>query len=238
MPNEFDFEKIKFERERLEFEQKKLQNITAIVAIVGVIISSAQSWVAYKQSNLTAAQTIEKFIPHLQKDDTKDTAILIMQNFCDNSFLTRLASSIKATGALQTMSVQGSASEKSMAVKQLTELDKQRSQLIEQMFGEDKKSRISATTELQIRWKSDIHVVPQAVDRALRVLKSSEADYTSNMSGVINTLILIRDFPLEMLRANEGSIDQLLQEIYKKGGAQSNRLARQIQDRLKTGLTS
>src|SRR5262249_44748291 len=153
-----DDDRTKFERERLEFEQKKSQRLTIVVSFVAVLVSSLQLGVAFLQSKLTAAQTIEKFIPYLQKAETKDVAILVMQEFSDRELVTRLAGAIKATTALQEIKEQGTPNQVKQVTVVLDELAQKRASLIQRMFGAEKADRIAATTELQREWRSDTKV--------------------------------------------------------------------------------
>lgn len=222
--DKLDNDRVKFERERLEFEQKKLQRLTIAVSFVAVLVSALQLGIAYLQSQLTAAQTIEKFIPHLQKAETKDIAILVMQEFSEPDLVTRLASSLKATGALQEIKEQGTPEQQQQANTILDELAQKRSALIKRMFGTDKADRIAATTELQREWRSDTRVVPEVVALA--------AQEPTNKSGIINTLVLIRDFPTGVLRANAADIEPLLEAVVGNG-LQTEGFVHQIREKLR-----
>lgn len=216
-------DKADLEKQRHEFEQKKLHRITISVSFVAVLVSALQVVIAYLQSELTTAQTIERFIPHLQKAETKDVAILVMQEFSDKELVTRLATAIKATGALQEIREQGTAEQKQQAGSALDELSQRRSALIKRMFGSDKTDRIAATTELQREWRSDSRVVSEAVAFA--------AEQPLNKSGVINTLVLIREYPPDVLRANSAELEPLLTAV-ASNGEQTAGLVRQIRERM------
>lgn len=218
-----DLERTKFERERLEFEQKKLQRLTIAVSFVAVLVSALQLGIAFLQSKLTAAQTIEKFIPYLQKAETKDVAILVMQEFSDKELVTRLAGAVKATVALQEIKEQGTPEQKQQVTVVLDELAQKRASLIRRMFGPDKPDRIAATTELQREWRSDTRVVPEVVALA--------AQQPTNKSGAINALVLIRDFPTGVLRANAAEIEPFLDAVVNNG-SQTEVFVRQVRDKL------
>lgn len=216
-------DRVKLERERLEFEQKKFQRLTIAVSFVAVLVSVLQVGVAYLQSQLTAAQTIEKFIPYLQKAETKDLAILVMQEFSDRELVTRLAGALKATTALEEIKEQGTPKQQQQVTVVLDDLAQKRTDLIKRMFGSDKANRIAATTELQREWRSDTRVVQEVVAMA--------AQQPTNKSGVINTLVLIRDFPTDVLRANTAEIEPLLDSVINNGD-QTARFVRQVREKL------
>ena len=212
-------DRTKFERERLEFEQKKLQRLTISISAVAVVVSLLQVGVAFLQSRLATAQTVEKFIPHLQKQETRDAALLTMAAFTDQSFVTQLAEKLKATGVLETLQNKGSDQEKTQASEALTALDKKRKTLIEQIFNSDKQKRIEATTELVRQWASDSKVVPDVIEAASTRL--------ANQSGVINALVVLREASPETLRANSTELSALMEKA-KLNGPQTAALVTQV----------
>jgi len=212
-------DRVKLERERLEFEQKKLQRLTIAVSAVAVFVSLLQVGVAYLQSQLTQAQTVEKFIPHLQKPETRDAALLTMTEFADQKFVTRLAEKLKATAVLETFQTQGSDQEKAKATDALNALDKKRKSLVAQMFDPDKAKRIESTTELVRQWANDSKVVPEVVQLASKDIK--------NLNGVINSLVVLREASPETLRANATDLAPFL-EAARTNGAQTAALVEEV----------
>lgn len=81
--------------------------------------------------------------------------------------------------------------------------------LIEQMFSEDKATRIAATTKLIIERKQDASVVSPAVAKAL-----SQPD---NKSGVINTLVLLQSMPPELIRRHRRELERLFARVEGNG---------------------
>lgn len=171
-----ELERTKLEREKAEFEQKKLQRVTIAVSFVAVLVSGMQAVVAWKQAGaatrqadaaseqadtagtlakLNKAQTLEKFISHLQNPNTRSTAILVMDQISDHDLVLKLAESVKDTTAISQLSEKGSPANMKEAENILDELAKKRGALIERMFGKDKTDRIAATTELQSNWRAD-----------------------------------------------------------------------------------
>lgn len=219
-------ERAQLERERFEFEQKKLQRLTIAVSFVAVLVSVLQLGIAFLQSRLAAAQTIEKFIPYLQKAETKDVAILVMQEFSDKELVTRLAGAIKATSALQEIKEQGTPQQRQQVTVVLDELAQKRSSLIKRMFSANKADRIAATTELLREWRSDAKVIPEVVALA--------AQQPSNTNGIINTLVLMKDFPTGVIRANAAEIEPLLDAVVSNG-PQTEEYVRQIREKLAIG---
>ena len=82
---------------------------------------------------------------------------------------------------------------------------------VEGMFGENKESRISATTSLVLDPQALSDAVPLAVNRALRVLQGGPARLgVSASSGVVNTLVLLQSALPGTLQVNRPAIEQLL----------------------------
>lgn len=212
-------DRTKLEREKLELEQKKVQRITVAVSSVAVIVSLLQVLVAYLQSRLTTAQTVEKFIPYLQKQETRDAALLTMSGFVDQKFVTQLAEKLKATTVLETLQANGSEQEKSQASEALSGLGEKRRVLIERMFDAEKQVRIAATTELVRQWSTDPKIVPQVIDFASSRL--------SNQSGIINALVVLREAPSEGLRANAAELGPFLEKA-KANGPQTAALVAEV----------
>jgi hypothetical protein len=202
-------DRTKLERERLEFEQKRLQRMTVAVSAVALVISLLQVGVAFLQSRLATAQTIEKFIPHLQKQETRDAALLTMSVFTDRDFVTQLAEKLKATAVLETLQAKGSTEEKAQASEALSALDIKRADLIAQMFDANKQKRIAATTELVRQWAGDPKIVPQVIEAASTRL--------TNQSGIINSLVVLREAAPETLRANSAELAPFLEKAESNG---------------------
>jgi len=212
-------DRTRLERERLEFEQKRLQRMTVAVSTVALIISLLQVGVAFLQSRLATAQTIEKFIPHLQKQETRDAALLTMSVFTDQDFVTKLAEKLKATAVLETLQDKGSDQEKANASEALSALDIKRKALIEQMFDANKQKRIEATTELVRQWTGDPKIVPQVIDAASTRL--------TNQSGIINSLVVLREAAPENLRANSTELSPFLEKA-ESNGPQTKKLVAEV----------
>ena len=81
--------------------------------------------------------------------------------------------------------------------------------LIEQMFSEDKATRIAATTKLIIERKRDESIVSPAVAKAL--------SQTGNKSGVINVLVLLESMPPEVIRRHGGELKRLFGRVKGNG---------------------
>ena len=82
---------------------------------------------------------------------------------------------------------------------------------VEGMFGENKESRISATTGLVLDPQALSDAVPLAVNRALRALPGGPARLgVSASSGVVNTLVLLQSALPGTLQVNRPAIEQLL----------------------------
>jgi tetratricopeptide (TPR) repeat protein len=80
---------------------------------------------------------------------------------------------------------------------------------VNQMFSADKDVRIEATTRLVIERKKDPLVVGLAVAAA--------AAQTSNLSGVINTLVLLESVEPSLLKARQDEVTRLLELVEGNG---------------------
>lgn len=218
-----DAERTRFERERLEFEQKKMQRITVAVSVVALLVSGLQVGVAFLQSRLSTAQTVEKFIPHLQKPETRDAALQTMQAFIPAELVTQIASNLKATSTLEQMATRGTEQEKTQATAALSALDERRRALVLQIYADDKTQRIRATTELVRQWATDPKLVTVLLDIA--------DDRSQNLSGSINALVVLRECPPEALRANAAELMPFLDKV-KGNGSQTAALVAQVQERV------
>lgn len=212
----------KLEREKLEFEQKKMQRVTIAISVVALVVSLLQVAVAFLQSRLSTAQTVEKFIPHLQKQDTRDAALLTMSAFTDQDFVTQLAEKLKATSVLETLQAKGSDQEKARATEALSSLDVKRKQLLERAFDDNKQTRIQATTELVRQWSNDPKVVPETIAAA--------GGKAGNASGVVNALVVLREAQPESLRANSAELVPFLERV-EGNGPQTRALTAQVRER-------
>ena len=74
-----------------------------------------------------------------------------------------------------------------------------RTQLINEMFNDDRATRITATTALIVDWKRDPQLIPSVVAAA--------RERRTNPSGVINTLVLLESLDREALREDKNRIN-------------------------------
>lgn len=212
-------DRAKLDREKAEFEQKKLQRVTIAISTVAVFVSLLQVGVAFLQSRLAAAQTVEKFIPHLQKTETRDAALLTMTVFTDQSFVTQLAEKLKATAVLEVLQAKGSAGEKEQASTALSSLDRRRKELIAGMFSDDRSVRITATSEIVRQWKDDGRLAGELLDFA--------GSRVANQSGTVNALVVLRGLSQEQLNANTDELTAWLEKA-KQNGPQSAALVEEV----------
>lgn len=247
-----ELEKLKLEREKLEFERKKKEEkffirnfgsiIAGLISFVAVLVSvgqvytaqqqrqiaSTQLSIAEHQTKLSAAQTVERFIPHLVGEDTKkELALITMDSFVDRDVVTKLATKLPSKGseaALQTLVSEGKEEEKELAQKALDDFAKKRVQLVEQMFDADKNTRINATTQLIKEWNTDPKVVSLALERAKIEQDKGER---RNDSGIINTLVLLQSISPNILKPYEQEIVPFIERA-KGNGPQTAKLVSSI----------
>ncbi|MDM0018741.1 hypothetical protein [Variovorax saccharolyticus] len=220
---QLDQDRARLEREKLEFEQKKMQRLTLAISAVALVVSGLQVGVAWMQSRLATAQTVERFIPHIQKPETRDAALLTMAAFTDQDFVTQLAEKLKATTVLETLQSRGSGPEQARATEALSALDSRRKALLARIYDADKQKRIQATTELIQQWIGDPRLVPD--------LLSVGGTRTSNQSGTINALVILRETTPEALRTNISELQPFLDQA-RSNGPQTAALVAEVQGRL------
>src|SRR5262249_23692903 len=104
-------ERIKFEREKLEFEQKKLQRDHRNFSRSDNRIAPSSRYCIFTKPSANSTDS-RKFIPYLQKQDTRDAALLTMSGFVDQQFVTQLAEKLKATTVLEAFQAKGTEQEK------------------------------------------------------------------------------------------------------------------------------
>ena len=218
-------ERARLERDKLEFESRKLQRVTIAVSIVALLVSSLQVGVAWLQTRLARAQTVEKFIPHLQRPETRDAALLTMAAFSDQGFVTQLAEKLKATSVLETLQSRGTAPEQARAGEALNALDAQRRALFEQIYDRDKAMRIRATTELVRQWATDPKLVPELLAIAAAPAR------VQNSSGTVNALVVLREATPEALRANAADLQPFL-DAARGNGTQTAALVEAVRGRM------
>lgn len=98
--------------------------------------------------------------------------------------------------------------------------------LVDQMFAEDRETRIAATTKLIAEYKRDPAVVPLALTKALSL--------STHRPGVINVLVLLKSVPPATLRRHRADIERLF-ELAKNNGPQTTQHIKNLSDILGGG---
>lgn len=106
----------------------------------------------------------------------------------------------------------------------ISELDKQRKQLINRAFDTKKPVRITATTELIRGWTRDPKLVPEIIEYATQRL--------SMKSGIVNTLVILQNVDQNILVSNKEKI-LIFVEMVIPNGSQTAALAEKVKNRLK-----
>lgn len=101
-----------------------------------------------------------------------------------------------------------------------------RTQLINEMFNDDRATRIAATTALILEWNKDPQLIPSAI-AAARARRA-------NASGVINTLVLLKSMDRQLLNEHRVEINELLNMLSEPSpGPQTTGHIRTLRDQLK-----
>lgn len=233
---------------KLNLEQRFIHKhlalvITSLISLSALLVSLAQVWVANiskdKELEVTSLQEIKRRemeeLRQLQDWNIK-LAAFISENramvFSDQEVeRQRMRELIQATfppttannvfNRLANISVNPEA-KKTWKEGEALNSDR-RSQLIRDMFSDDKDTRISATTRLFREWTSDPELVPMAVDFA--------NNNRTNKSGVINTLVVLQFVDPKLLNANRDQLHPFLQAV-KDNGQQTAELVEKIRARM------
>lgn len=218
---QLQLERLRFESEKLEFQKKKVGRMTIALSIVALFVSVLQVWVALEQRKLAEAQTFEKYIPHLLNTDSKELALMTMSPFVDRAIVANLAEMLKSTETLEDLTKEEAS--KDDAESRLAQLDQQRMALVQNIFSSNKQERINATTTLVRRWSADPKVVSAVLDYA--------PDHLSNKSGIINSLVVLREFSPQTLRASSEDLIPFM-EAARANGPQTAGLVGDINQKL------
>jgi tetratricopeptide (TPR) repeat protein len=185
----------------------------------------AQTYVAMNKTNLAIAD-FEK-TRNLAKDEgMRREAEDLLQKLLHASFASAKATASSPPIPLPTEGKPSPSSNPSPGLSSKTvssgdSVDK----LVGDMFSEEKKARIKATTELIIDQKKNSKTVSLAVAGA--------RSRTNNKSGVINTLVYLENVDPEILKAHRREINDLLDAINRTGPGQQTALhVQKVKERL------
>jgi hypothetical protein len=212
--------------------KKSIDIIVTFVSIATVAVSVSQFYVAYKTSQHSEAQTIEKFIPYLQNNETRDVALLIMSRFESPETIRDLAQKLPARKTLEDLKTNGSDKEKQLATNALVRIDHQLEQLIDNLFSIEKTIRTNATSELIQNWSNDSLVIPKIIEKIDLV----DANNTSYDKGLVNALYVINSTQSNNFVTSASELEDLMNTLKNKEphiGAQASALVNQIEFRIK-----
>lgn len=216
-------ERVEIERLRLEVEQKRTHRLMILVSAMAVIVSALQVVVAFQQRQVNAAQTVERFIPHLLNSESKDAALHTMYSFLSHDMVTQLAANLRATAVLTEVSMSDSPAQPH-AQAALQSIERERDQLIISMFAPDRDVRVASTQALMRGWSDDGQTVAALIGQALA--------QPENDNGIVNSLVFLKGATMSSLAANADAVDRLLQITEDKGPItrmHASALARHIQ---------
>jgi len=107
-------------------------------------------------------------------------------------------------------------------------LDSRRSLLIQNCFSDDKATRISATAELIQGWQDDPKLVPEILSVSRHNL--------SNLSGIINTLVVLENVKLTVLASDREEVQTFLESV-RSNGPQTESHVKLVEARLARGTS-
>ena len=209
-----------FQQEKLKFQRSRRFSIAAIVSLLAVIISGLQVWVSIEQRRLSQAQTVQQYIPHLIREETRDLAIKSLINYFDDEYIIDVAESYKSTAMLNRLASSQDEKTREQARQALDEIASARSVLIQNIFGGDKAVRIQSANEIATNWRSDPLLVSELVDYAKRNF--------DNVNGVYNAAVVLNSLSVSNLRANAGDVEELIELVNRTNRNKTRKLLSDI----------
>lgn len=209
-----------FQEEKLKFQRSRRFSIAAIVSLLAVIISGLQVWVSIEQRRLSQAQTVQQYIPHLIREETRDLAIKSLINYFDDEYIIDMAESYKSTAMLNRLAKSQDEKTREQARQALDEIASARSELIQNIFGGDKAVRIQSANEIATNWRSDPLLVSELVDYTKRNF--------DNVNGVYNAAVVLNSLSLSNLRANAGDVEELIELVKRTNRNKTRKLLSDI----------
>jgi len=209
-----------FQEEKLKFQRSKRFSIAAIVSLLAVVISGLQVWVSIEQRKLSQAQTVQQYIPHLIREDTRDLAITSLRKYFDDEYIIDVAEIYKSTNTLNRLANSQDEKTKEQARLALDVIAKTRTELIQNIFGDDKAVRIQSANEILTNWKSDPLLVSDLIDYAKK--------HFDNVNGVYNAAVVLNSLNVSTLRANAGVIEEFSELINRTNRNKTKSLLKDI----------
>ncbi len=203
------------------------RNWPTFVSIAAGVFAVVQFWEgsqrAEREANLRKAEIIGHFVPHLQNPETRDAAILALQELIDPKVAVALAKSFQAKKALEQVAQNSASPAQKQATDAVKSLDADMDRLVGQIYAGDKETRIKATTELVRNRSNDQDLVQ-------KVLAAAPAR-TDNSSGTINALVVLESAPPATLQANREAVQKLIDKA-EANGPQTAQWARKLREKL------
>lgn len=209
-----------FQEEKLKFQRSKRFSIAAIVSLLALVISGLQVWVSIEQRKLSQAQTVQQYIPHLIREDTRDLAIKSLTNYFDDEYIIDVAESYKSTVTLNQLAKSQDAKTQEQARLALAEIATTRAQLIQNIFSDDRAARIQSANEIVTNWKSDPLLVSDLIDYA-------KLNF-DNVNGVYNAAVVLNSLNVSTLRANAGIVEEFIDLVNDTNRNKTKALLRDI----------
>jgi hypothetical protein len=209
-----------FQEEKLKFQRSKRFSIAAIVSLLALVISGLQVWVSIEQRKLSQAQTVQQYIPHLIREDSRDLAIKSLRNYFDDEYIIDVAESYKSTVILNQLAKSQDTKTQEQARLALAGIAATRAKLIQNIFSDDKAARIQSANEIVTNWKSDPLLVSDLIDYA-------ELHF-DNVNGVYNAAVVLNSLNVSTLRANAGIVEEFIDLVNDTNRNKTKALLRDI----------
>ena len=171
--------------------------------------SENQRQVAMINATVGQSSLIRDFIPHLNSADTSE------QNIALVAILYAAPGPGKEIVEIVAKSGNSNASSKANVA-----LANKRKDLINSLFSFQKHTRLIAANEISSNWTSDNKIINELIVKAKNCLHNNSGIIDCN-NGVYNVIIVLQNFPKELLKVHEKEIQALIDLI-----PESNKLTR------------
>ena len=203
------------------------RNWSSFVSVAAGVFAVVQFWQgaqqAAREENLRKAEIIGHFVPHLQNPETRDAAILALQELIDPKVAVALAKSFQAKKALEQVAQNAASPAQKQATDAVKSLDADLDRLVGQIYSSDKDTRIRATTELIRNRANDQDLVPK--------LLAAAPAHMDNPGGTINALVVLESAPAVSQPVHRDALLKLIEKA-EANGPQTAAIARRLRDKL------
>lgn len=192
---------------QLHLDKSRKVSIAVILSILAIIISGLQAWVSIEQRKVSEAQTIQQYIPHLIKEDTREMALKSLRKYFDDEFIIELSKNYNSRRTLVELAKSEKKEVSKKAKEALDSINITRNLLISQVFSDTKAERIQSSNELINNWSKDPLLIPSLITYSEEKFK--------NKDGVYNAAVILNQLEKKQLKANAKVVVPFVEKVNK-----------------------